>query len=159
MNIECLMDEIDVRGHMTRDKFTELAEPVLSRVAKPLEDAVKLSEIKSKDDISVVQLVGSASRTPAIVKTIEEIFGEGKIMRTLNASECVGRGCALACAMLSPAFKVRDFDMQDICPYPITVCYPSAETPSEELSKELFKMTTIPYERAMIFQRRYVSVA
>ena len=152
------MDEIDMRGHMTRDLFTDLAKSVLERVGDPLEDALKLAKIESKN-VNVVQLVGSASRTPAIVNTIEKVFGEGKIMRTLNASECVGKGCALACAMMSPKFQVRKFDMVDVCPYPITVCYPSDDNPKEGNSKEIFdRAASVPCERAMTFQRRYVSI-
>ena len=29
----------------------------------------------------------------------------------MNASECVARGCALQCAVLSPTFKVREFEV------------------------------------------------
>ena len=29
----------------------------------------------------------------------------------MNASECVARGCALQCAILSPTFKVREFQV------------------------------------------------
>jgi heat shock protein 4 len=29
----------------------------------------------------------------------------------MNASECVARGCALECAILSPTFKVREFQV------------------------------------------------
>nr|GEV07712.1 calcineurin B-like protein 4 [Tanacetum cinerariifolium] len=39
--------------------------------------------------------------------------------RTLNASECVARGCALCCAMLSPTLQVRDYEVQDVFPYSI----------------------------------------
>ncbi len=37
--------------------------------------------------------------------------------RTLNAKETVSRGCALQCAMLSPTFRVRDFQVLDSFPY------------------------------------------
>ena len=40
--------------------------------------------------------------------------------RTLNASECVARGCALQGAMLSPQFKVRDFEVVDSFPFPVS---------------------------------------
>ena len=29
----------------------------------------------------------------------------------MNASECIARGCTLQCAMLSPTFRVRDFEV------------------------------------------------
>ena len=34
-------------------------------------------------------------------------------MRTLNASECVARGCSLMSAMKSPLFKVADYGVEE----------------------------------------------
>ena len=48
---------------------------------------------------------------PAIVKALTQFFGR-EPRRTMNASECVARGCALQCAMLSPTFRVRDFEVR-----------------------------------------------
>merc|ERR1719192_41791 len=42
---------------------------------------------------------------------------------TLNADEAVSRGCALQCAILSPVFKVREFSVTDIQPYPIKLVW------------------------------------
>eukprot|EP00983_Pelagomonas_calceolata_P044339 1139260-Pelagomonas_calceolata.AAC.3 len=56
--------------------------------------------------IASVEIVGSATRTPALVRTVEEVFQKGA-SRTLNAKEVVCRGAALQCAMLSPVFKAR----------------------------------------------------
>ncbi|RVW40248.1 Heat shock 70 kDa protein 16 [Vitis vinifera] len=50
-----------------------------------------------------VELVGSGSRIPAISRLLASLFRE-EPRRTLNVSECVARGCALQCAMLSPIF-------------------------------------------------------
>lgn len=55
-------------------------------------------------DISAVEVVGGSSRIPAILDTIQEVFGKVP-SRTLNAKEVVSRGCALNCAMLSPIFR------------------------------------------------------
>ena len=46
------------------------------------------------EDISGVEMVGSASRIPAVVKIVQEFFGQD-IKRTMNASESAARGCAL----------------------------------------------------------------
>merc|ERR1712183_699328 len=40
-----------------------------------------------------------------------------------NADEAVSRGCALQCAILSPTFKVREFSVVDIQPYPIKLVW------------------------------------
>ena len=53
---------------------------------------------------------------------IEKVFGKVP-STTLNADEAVSRGCALQCAILSPTFKVREFSVTDIQPYPIKLVW------------------------------------
>lgn len=74
------------------------------------------------DDIHSVELAGGASRVPAVKKLIEQVFGK-PISTTLNQDEAVSRGCALQCAMLSPAVRIRDFAVTDIQPYPIKLTW------------------------------------
>ena len=58
------------------------------------------------EDISSVEIVGSSTRIPAVAKVVEDVFKRVP-SRTMNTKECVSRGCALQCAMLSPVFKVN----------------------------------------------------
>ena len=51
-----------------------------------------------------VEVVGGSSRVPALLRIIKDFFGK-EPGRTLNAKECVSRGAALNCAMLSPIFR------------------------------------------------------
>jgi heat shock protein 4 len=118
MNIECLMDEKDVRGFIKRDEFEQISAPVLERVKRPLEKALAEAGLTT-EDVHFVEVVGSGSRVPAIIKIITEFFGK-EPRRTMNASECVARGCALQCAILSPTFKVREFQVLNcayVCPW------------------------------------------
>ena len=69
-------------------------------------------------DIYAVELIGGATRIPAIREIITDMF-KRELSTTLNLDEAVSRGCALQCAMLSPTFKVRDFSVTDTQPYPI----------------------------------------
>ena len=111
LNIECLMDEKDVRGVIKREEFEEISVPILERVKRPLEKALSDAGL-SIEDVHMVEVVGSGSRVPAIIKILTEFFGK-EPRRTMNASECVSRGCALQCAILSPTFKVREFQVMD----------------------------------------------
>ncbi|KAJ8452037.1 hypothetical protein Cgig2_016618 [Carnegiea gigantea] len=106
LNIECLMDEKDVRGFIKREEFEQLSIPILERVKKPLEKALAEAGL-AVENIHAVELVGSASRVPAVLKILTEFFGK-EPRRTMNASECVAKGCALQCAILSPTFKVNE---------------------------------------------------
>ncbi|PKI55853.1 hypothetical protein CRG98_023734 [Punica granatum] len=117
LNIECLMDEKDVKGNIKREEFEKLASGLLERIAIPCKKAVADSRL-SLERIHSVELVGSGSRIPAITRMLASLF-EREPRRTLNASECVARGCALQCAMLSPVFRVREYEVQDSIPFSI----------------------------------------
>lgn len=110
LNIECLMDEKDVKGFIKREEFERLSSDLLERILVPCEKAL-FDAALSLDRIHSVELVGSGSRVPAITRMLSGLFGR-EPSRTLNASECVARGCALQCAMLSPTFRVRDYEVR-----------------------------------------------
>ena len=71
-------------------------------VVQALEDA----QI-SPADVHTVEVVGGSSRVPALLRIIKDFFGK-EPGRTLNAKECVSRGAALNCAMLSPIFRLAN---------------------------------------------------
>ncbi|KAK8941900.1 Heat shock 70 kDa protein 16 [Platanthera guangdongensis] len=108
LSIECLMDEKDVKGFIKREEFERLSSSLLERVLVPCKNAV-LDAGLQVDRIQSVELVGSGSRIPAIAKILSRFFKRDP-SRSLNASECVARGCALQGAMLSPIFRVRDYE-------------------------------------------------
>lgn len=130
LSIECLMDEKDVKGLMKREDFEKLAQPILERVKVPCERALAEANI-SPDKIYAVEVVGSGSRVPAILKILSSVFKK-EPSRTMNASECIARGCALQCAMLSPTFRVREFEVQDAFPFSIALSWKGSAPESEE---------------------------
>lgn len=69
-----------------------------------------------------MEIAGGSSRVPALKRAVEEVFGR-PISTTLNQDEAVSRGCALQCAMLSPAVRVREFSVTDIQPYPLKLTW------------------------------------
>ncbi|KAF2285777.1 hypothetical protein GH714_007750 [Hevea brasiliensis] len=117
LNIECLMDEKDVKGFIKREEFERLASGLLERISVPCKKALADAGIPV-GKIHSIELVGSGSRIPASTKLLASLFGR-EPSRTLNASECVARGCALQCAMLSPVFRVREYEVQDSLPFSI----------------------------------------
>jgi len=109
LNIECLMDEKDVKGFIKREEFERLASGLLERISVPSRKALADAGLSVRK-IHSVELVGSGSRIPAISKLLSSLYGK-EPSRTLNSSECVARGCALQCAMLSPIFRVREYEV------------------------------------------------
>ncbi|KAK7255342.1 hypothetical protein RIF29_28750 [Crotalaria pallida] len=158
LNIECLMDEKDVRSFIKRDDFEQLSLPILERVKGPLEKAVAEAGL-TVDNIHMVEVVGSGSRVPAINKILTEFFKK-EPRRTMNASECVARGSALQCAILSPTFRVREFQVNESLPFSISLSWkgsgPDAQDsgPDSQLSTVVFpKGNPIPSIKALTFYR------
>ncbi|XP_071737495.1 heat shock 70 kDa protein 16-like [Rutidosis leptorrhynchoides] len=119
ISIDCLINDVDVRGMITREEFENLSSNLLERIVEPCNKALNNSGLRV-DDISTIELVGSGSRIPIISKILSDYFHK-QPTRTLNASECVARGCALHCAMLSPTLQVRDYQIQEYFPYSIGI--------------------------------------
>ncbi|XP_062573860.1 heat shock 70 kDa protein 4-like, partial [Saccostrea cucullata] len=147
INIECFMNDKDVSGKMDRTKFEELSEQLLAK-ARTLFTKIK-NECK---DIYSVEIVGGSSRIPAVKNLVQEIFGK-EPSTTLNADEAVARGCALQCAILSPTFRVRDFNIIDTQPYPITLCWQGGT--ESDSSLEVFpRFHQIPFSKMLTFYRK-----
>ncbi|KAG7508734.1 heat shock 70 kDa protein 4 [Solea senegalensis] len=98
LNIECFMNDIDVSGRMNRGHFEEMCADVLARVEPPLQSLLEYAKLK-KEDIYAVEIVGGASRIPAVKERISKFFGK-ELSTTLNADEAVARGCALQIVVL-----------------------------------------------------------
>ncbi|XP_028756072.1 heat shock 70 kDa protein 15-like [Neltuma alba] len=158
LNIECLMEEKDVRGFIKREDFEQLSVPILERVKAPLEKALAEANL-TVEDIHMVEVVGSGSRVPAINKILTEFF-QKEPRRTMNASECVAKGCALQCAILSPTFKVREFQVNESFPFSISLSWKGSGPDAQENGADNRQSTVvfpkgnaIPSVKALTFYR------
>jgi len=116
LNVECIMDDKDVSANVNRDEFLEWARPLSDRLLDPITRALKAANLHA-DQIDFVELVGGSTRLPIVKETLAKYFGgtleKNILSTTLNQDEAVARGCALQCAIISPVFKVRDFEVED----------------------------------------------
>uniref|UniRef100_A0A672QVT9 Heat shock protein 4a n=1 Tax=Sinocyclocheilus grahami TaxID=75366 RepID=A0A672QVT9_SINGR len=148
LNIECFMNDIDVSGTLNRGKFEEFCAELLAKVEAPLRSIMEQTK-----DIYAVEIMGGASRTPAIKDRISKFFGK-ELSTTLNADEAVARGCALQCAILSPAFKVREFSITEVVPYPISLKWTSAADEGISDCEVFPKNHAAPFSKVLTFYRR-----
>lgn len=154
LNVESLMNDIDASSQLKREEFEELIKPYLANIEAPLNEALEQSGL-TKDEIFSVELVGGSTRVPALKERIAAWFGKG-LSTTLNADEAVARGDTLACATLSPVFRVREFSVHDVSPYPIKVSWPpAADVPDEENELVVFaKNNPVPSTKILTFYRK-----
>ncbi|XP_062254035.1 heat shock 70 kDa protein 4L isoform X1 [Platichthys flesus] len=152
LNIECFMNDIDVASRMNRGHFEDMCAQYLMRVEMPLKAALEQSKL-SRDDIYAVELVGGATRIPAFKERIGKFFCKD-ISTTLNADEAVARGCALQCAILSPAFKVREFSITDVVPFPITLRWKSPKEDGLGDCEVFSKNHAAPFSKVITFHKK-----
>lgn len=154
LSVESIMEDIDASSTLTRDEFEGLIAPLLERTISPLERALAEAGI-DKDQIEAVELVGGSTRVPALKNRIEEFFGR-PLSFTTNQDEAIARGATLACAMLSPVFKVREFTTTDTQLFPITLVWETTEDLEAGEGNELLvfeRGNAIPSTKILSFTR------
>uniref|UniRef100_A0A4X2KL58 Heat shock 70 kDa protein 4L n=1 Tax=Vombatus ursinus TaxID=29139 RepID=A0A4X2KL58_VOMUR len=152
LNIECFMNDLDVSSKMNRGQFEQLCVSLLARVEPPLKTVMEQANL-SRDDINSIEIVGGATRIPAVKEQIAKFFLKD-ISTTLNADEAVARGCALQCAILSPAFKVREFSITDVVPYSVTLRWKSSFEDGTGECEVFCKNHPAPFSKVITFHKK-----
>lgn len=103
---ESLFKDIDFVSNINQEEFMKLAEPLLARVLKPLEELFAGNPVEtSKIDHFV--LVGGGTRIPRIQQMIKTFLKRESLDQNLNGDEAAAFGAAFRAANLSLAFRVR----------------------------------------------------
>ena len=156
LNLECWMNDKDVSGKINRAEFEELAAPLLARIKSTLEAGLAESGLK-KEDLYAVEIVGGATRMPCFKEAVKAVFGLD-VSTTLNTDEAACRGGALKCAILSPTFRVREFNIVDSVQNEITINWAADSTGANGGSLKIFeKKGQFPFTKAMTIYRKVKS--
>ncbi|KAH8270458.1 hypothetical protein KR018_010243 [Drosophila ironensis] len=152
LNIECFLDDVDVSSAMQRSQMEELCAPVLQRVEQTFKRLLAESKLQL-DDIHSVEIVGGSSRIPAVKQLIEQVFNK-PASTTLNQDEAVSRGAALQCAIMSPAVRVRDFNVTDIQNYAVKVLWDSEGSGAPGEIEIFQQFHASPFSRLLTINRK-----
>ncbi|KAI5941857.1 heat shock 70 kDa protein 4L [Manis javanica] len=152
LNIECFMNDLDVSSKMNRAQFEQLCASLFARVEPPLKAVMEQANLQ-REDINSIEIVGGATRIPAVKEQITKFFLKD-ISTTLNADEAVARGCALQCAILSPAFKVREFSITDLVPYSITLRWKTSFEDGTGECEVFCKNHPAPFSKVITFHKK-----
>ena len=120
VSCECLMEDQDFGSNVDRDTFLDMCKPMMRKVSDVLE-AAKAACNMPVSSIDAVEICGGAARVPWVKEMCSKAFGGKELSTTMNADECVARGCALQAAILSPLYKVREFKVEDSSRFPISL--------------------------------------
>ncbi|MFT4970180.1 MAG: molecular chaperone DnaK [Chitinophagales bacterium] len=128
---------------LTRAKFEQLSDKLVSRTLKPMEAALKDAGY-STNDIDEVILVGGSTRIPKIQETVEKFFGK-KPSKGVNPDEVVALGAAIQGGILS-GDVTDDIVLVDVTPLSLGL-----ETMGGVFTKLIEANATIPTKKSQIF--------
>ena len=146
INLPFLTADADGPKHfeytLTRAKLEELVQPLLDRLAEPVEKALKDAKLKASD-IDEVVMVGGMTRMPAVVEKVKSIFGKDP-MQGVNPDEVVAVGAAVQGGVLQG--DVKDVLLLDVTPLTLGI-----ETMGGVRTPLIDRNTTIPTSKSEVF--------
>ncbi|KAL1505168.1 hypothetical protein ABEB36_004790 [Hypothenemus hampei] len=152
LSIECFMNDKDVKSEMKRADMEVICSKLFQMAEETMKKCLQQSGLNISE-IYGVEIVGGSSRIPAIKQLIEKVF-QKQPSTTLNQDEAVARGCALQCAMLSPAVRVREFNITDVQNYPIRVFWDASSEGDSAGDAEVFPANhAVPFSKLLTFYR------
>lgn len=100
---------------LDRTEYEKLAHPLLLRLRKPIERALRDASL-SPSDLDAVILIGGATRLPLIKHVIGRMFGRMPYTN-INPDETVALGAAIQTALKQRNQALEEIILTDVCPY------------------------------------------
>merc|ERR1719502_27429 len=143
VNCECLMEDRDLSNFLLKkEDLEEICKPLAERMIPPIERALAETGLQFSD-LKSIEATGGTMRMPIFKQTVGKYFNLPQeppnygLMTTMDMDESAGSGCALMCAMLSPKFNVKPFEVIDAVQYPVNISW---DKPGREVAEDDNKM-------------------
>jgi molecular chaperone HscC len=135
------------------EEFERLSAPLLERLRRPIERALRDSRLRAQDLHRIV-LVGGATRMPVVHRLATRLFGRFP-NRDIHPDEAIVLGAAVQAGLKARDAALEDVVMTDVCPYTLGIEIASEYAPGKHLQGVfepiLERNISIPASRAKVF--------
>lgn len=121
---------------ITQEQFNQWVEPLLTRLRKPLERALRDARIRP-NEIDQVILVGGATRIPVVRKLVAKLFGRFP-STSVQPDEAIVRGACVQAGLKARDQHLREVVLTDVCPFSLGIA-----VGSEDLFDPIIERNTV----------------
>ena len=119
LRINNIIDKVDLSLIITRDDFERECKPLFDKLIKPMENALKMANLKN-EQINEVILVGGSTRIPRVIEIVRNYFPKcKKINNSINPDEAIAYGATIQAEKLlhNKDNVIKNFQLFDITPF------------------------------------------
>ncbi|WP_288397831.1 Hsp70 family protein [uncultured Acinetobacter sp.] len=104
---------------ISQDDLTNWAEPLLLRLRRPLERALRDARILPKQ-VDQIIMVGGATRIPAVRKLVTKLFGRFP-STSIQPDEAIVRGACIQAGLKAKDQSLKEVVLTDVCPFSLGI--------------------------------------
>lgn len=146
-------EAISFEMELTRKRYEELIAGYIKQSMDTVKEALAAAKIGA-NDVDIVLAVGGSSRTPLVMQSLKEIFGN-KLRGGINPDEAVALGAAVQAGILSNEISgAGSIAIFDVCNHSLGVACLNEKKNNLEFSRLIMRDTHLPFAMT----RRYYTV-
>lgn len=137
-------ETISFEMELTRKRYEELIAGYVKQSMDTVKEALDAAKV-NEGDINVVIAVGGSSRTPLVIQSLKEIFGN-KLRGGINPDEAVALGAAVQAGILSNEISgAESIAIFDVCNHTLGTDVLNTNQTALEYSRLIMRDTHLPF--------------
>ncbi|HHY2116974.1 TPA: Hsp70 family protein [Acinetobacter baumannii] len=120
---------------ITQEEFAVWAEPLLLRLRRPLERALRDARVLPQQ-IDQIIMVGGATRIPVVRKLVTKLFGRFP-STSVQPDEAIVRGACVQAGLKAKDVSLKEIVLTDVCPFSLGIAVENDEQFSPILERNI----------------------